>query len=140
MNVCFETFGCRLNRAEALEEEARYSAAGYRVVQSHADADTIVIRACSVTARAQQECEHLIRHLERKYPTKKLVVTGCIHPSARHPAPPLPKMADVAVPNRTARAYLKVQDGCSGKCSFCIVPQFRGESSSVPFSTLLIWI
>ena len=29
MKVCFETFGCRLNRAEALDQEAEYLAAGW---------------------------------------------------------------------------------------------------------------
>ncbi|MCS7189290.1 MAG: tRNA (N(6)-L-threonylcarbamoyladenosine(37)-C(2))-methylthiotransferase MtaB [Bacteroidia bacterium] len=30
------------------------------------------------------------------------------------------------------RAFLKVQDGCDYKCSFCIVPQARGPSRSLP--------
>jgi threonylcarbamoyladenosine tRNA methylthiotransferase MtaB len=29
-----------------------------------------------------------------------------------------------------ARAYLKVQDGCNEKCTYCIVPQLRGRSRS----------
>ncbi len=31
--------------------------------------------------------------------------------------------------NRT-RAYVKIQDGCSGKCSYCIIPSVRGKSRS----------
>lgn len=31
-----------------------------------------------------------------------------------------------------SRAYLKIQDGCDYRCSFCIVPRVRGRSSSVP--------
>jgi threonylcarbamoyladenosine tRNA methylthiotransferase MtaB len=30
------------------------------------------------------------------------------------------------------RAYLKVQDGCSSFCSYCIVPRARGRSRSLP--------
>ena len=30
-----------------------------------------------------------------------------------------------------------MQDGCAGKCTFCIVPKFRGESKSVGFTALL---
>lgn len=33
---------------------------------------------------------------------------------------------------RRSRAYLKVQDGCNYRCSFCIVPSVRGRSVSVP--------
>ncbi len=32
---------------------------------------------------------------------------------------------------RRSRAYLKIQDGCDLRCSFCIVPQVRGRSSSL---------
>ncbi|MCA9807121.1 MAG: tRNA (N(6)-L-threonylcarbamoyladenosine(37)-C(2))-methylthiotransferase MtaB [Cyanobacteria bacterium HKST-UBA06] len=38
--------------------------------------------------------------------------------------------------NRT-RASLKIQDGCDYKCSYCIIPQARGLSRSVPAATLL---
>ncbi len=146
MKVCFETFGCRLNRAEALEEEAKYLARGWERTESHADAHLIVVRGCSVTARAQRDCERLVDHLKRKYPFKRILVTGCL-PSADksyivkerillssgrtdHSASP-------PVPTRTARAYLKVQDGCNGACTFCIVPKFRGPAKSVPWFDVL---
>ena len=34
-------------------------------------------------------------------------------------------------PGRT-RAFLKIQDGCSARCSYCIVPAARGPSRSMP--------
>ena len=150
VKVCFETFGCRLNRAEALEEEARYLAAGWTLTKNHAEADWIVVRGCSVTARAQADCEKLVKHLKRKYPAKRVIVQGCLKEASPTVARRLPKDAprnilerklaevtDVPVPTRTARAYLKVQDGCSGKCTFCIVPSFRGKSTSVPFAQVM---
>jgi threonylcarbamoyladenosine tRNA methylthiotransferase MtaB len=30
------------------------------------------------------------------------------------------------------RAYLKIQDGCNADCSYCVVPQVRGPSRSLP--------
>lgn len=148
MKVCFETFGCRLSRAEALEDEAKYLARGWTRTESHAEADLIVVRGCSVTARAQRDCERLIEHIRGKYPLKRVLVTGCL-PSAKkdytlrtfaartvRPGDPNSPTSS-PVPTRTARAYLKVQDGCSGKCAFCIVPQFRGKATSVPFGEVL---
>ena len=144
MKVCFETFGCRLNRAEALDQEAEYLAAGWELTDSHSDADIIVVRGCSVTRRAQRECEHLIAHIRKKYPLKRLLIEGCLATShtakiaVQHALGALHKTTDVVpVPTRTARAYLKVQDGCAGKCSFCIVPKFRGQSTSVDFGSVL---
>ena len=36
-----------------------------------------------------------------------------------------------------SRAFLKVQDGCSSFCSYCIVPYTRGPSRSYPLSQIL---
>ena len=152
MKVCFETFGCRLNRAEALQEEAEYLARGWEPTDSHADAQLIVVRGCSVTARAQRDCERLVEHIRRKYPFKRVIETGCL-PSAKkdyflkkpgssrigpgsNRVDPSPTLND-PIPTRTARAYLKIQDGCSGHCTFCIVPKFRGPSVSIPFDDVL---
>jgi len=138
MNVFFETFGCRLNRAEALEEEARYLAAGFVRVEKASEADVAVVRGCSVTARAQRDCERRIDHLRARHPGLHVVVTGCLdtRTSDFHPPATVRAVTD-ALPLSTARAYLKVQDGCSGKCTFCIVPSFRGASRSEPFSEVL---
>jgi threonylcarbamoyladenosine tRNA methylthiotransferase MtaB len=37
------------------------------------------------------------------------------------------------IPGR-GRAFLKIQDGCSQHCSYCIVPQARGPSRSLPMN------
>ena len=143
MKVCFETFGCRLNRAEALDQEAEYLADGWKLTSSHSDADLIIVRGCSVTRRAQRDCEHLIAHIRKKYPNKRLLVEGCLATSrtekiaVRHAPVQASGKSSLPVPTRTARAYLKVQDGCSGKCTFCIVPKFRGKSSSIDFDAIL---
>ena len=147
MKVCFETFGCRLNKAEALQMEADYLSRGWESTDEHGAADLFVVRGCSVTARAQRECERMISHLRRHYPMVPIRVCGCISDkSAKAPTqasakPPKTQRAAVGerdpVPMRTSRAYLKVQDGCSGACTFCIVPQFRGKSASVPFTEVM---
>lgn len=140
MKVCFDTFGCRLSRAESLQMEADYTAAGWEVVKTHADADLVVVRGCSVTQRAERDTLALIAHLKRKYPLLKVLPVGCVRlPEGKKCVVPenfLVKPSG-AVPTSTSRAYLKVQDGCSGSCTFCIVPQFRGKSVSVPFEDVL---
>ena len=142
MNICFETFGCRLNRAETLEDQARCLAKGHRIVQAHADADMIVIRGCSVTAKAQRDCEKLIEHLRERYPAKRLFLTGCIANAKKLDISVISRSVEMPakkapVPTATARAYLKVQDGCSCGCTFCIVPKFRGAPTSVPFTEVI---
>lgn len=142
MNICFDTFGCRLNRAEALDDEARSLAKGHKIVDFHAEADLIVVRGCSVTARAQRDCESLIAHIQEKYPAKRIFVTGCLPNAKKLDISALSRRGgeekcETPVPVRTARAYLKVQDGCSRGCTFCIVPKFRGAPVSVPFGEVV---
>ena len=37
----------------------------------------------------------------------------------------------------SVRAPVKIQDGCSFRCAYCIVPDARGEPKSVPFSDVV---
>ena len=170
MKVAFVTFGCRLNRAESLDLEARYRAAGHEIIdlggprpvaaeepvtggpRSYAAGtpDLILVRGCSVTAKAQRDCEKAIAHLRTQFPTAEVRPIGCL-PNAG-PVPtigPVPQknMGKIpgtgpknlgSVPMQTSRAYLKIQDGCNGKCSFCIVPYFRGTPVSVPFREIMV--
>ncbi len=51
----------------------------------------------------------------------------------RRERPPIAALEPATAPPRT-RPLLAVQDGCDLACSFCIVPQVRGRSRSVPLS------
>ncbi len=151
MKVAFVTFGCRLNRAESLDLEARYRAAGHEIIdlggpRSRAATipDLILVRGCSVTAKAQRDCEKAIAHLRIRFPTSEIRPLGCL-PNAQTGTPnPQPTTHNsqlttpALVPTSTSRAYLKIQDGCSGKCTFCIVPHFRGAPVSVPFDEITV--
>ena len=39
--------------------------------------------------------------------------------------------------NERTRPNLKVQDGCDNRCSFCVIPQVRGNSRSLPLARIL---
>ena len=182
MRIAFVTFGCRLNRAESLDLEALMSAAGHEIIplppgSDPIDAsgattpcplgsvptclpDLIIVRGCSVTAKAQRDCEKAIEHLRRRFPNAQIAITGClpnasplpylskgsdltiprgqtpISPPIKGPDP-VPQWGQTLVPTSTSRAYLKIQDGCNGKCSFCIVPHFRGPSVSIPLADII---
>ena len=140
MTVAFVTFGCRLNRAEALELEARYVAEGWEVVRAEAPGtppDRIVVRGCAVTAKAQRDCEKAIDHLRERFPRAEILVTGCLPGAAATRDARTDPGAEVLARADVSRASLKVQDGCSGACAYCIVPRFRGPPVSRPFGDVL---
>ena len=52
----------------------------------------------------------------------------------------LKKMDDVPLVDHfsdRSRAFLQVQDGCDGRCTFCTIPELRGPSRSLPMAHIL---
>jgi len=73
MSIDLVTFGCRLNAYESEVIRAHAQAAGL----ADADADTIVVNTCAVTAEAVRQARQAIRRLKRERPGARVVVTGC---------------------------------------------------------------
>jgi threonylcarbamoyladenosine tRNA methylthiotransferase MtaB len=70
-------------------------------------------RVTVVRERAEEAAERVARELG---------ATGCVGPAPRL--------------ERT-RAFVKVQDGCTFGCSFCVIPRVRGASRSRPLDAVL---
>jgi ribosomal protein S12 methylthiotransferase len=57
--------------------------------------------------------------------------------------PPVPNRYVDLVPEQALRltpkhyAYLKISEGCNNRCSFCIIPQIRGDLASRPIASVL---
>ena len=41
------------------------------------------------------------------------------------------------VPGQQTRPNLKIQEGCGNRCTFCVIPQTRGHSKSLPHAVVL---
>ncbi|MDG2372869.1 MAG: tRNA (N(6)-L-threonylcarbamoyladenosine(37)-C(2))-methylthiotransferase MtaB [Paracoccaceae bacterium] len=65
----FSTMGCRLNSYETEAMRKLTSEAGLE--------NSIVINTCAVTAEAVRKSRQEIRRLRRKFPSSKVIVTGC---------------------------------------------------------------
>jgi len=63
-------------------------------------------------------------------------VQGSLTPSGCHlPDPNLTAMQDAAAPRllcSAQTAYLKIAEGCSRHCTYCIIPKLRGKQKSQP--------
>lgn len=73
----FHTFGCKLNFAETSTIAAELEKRGIRRISADESPDFIIINSCSVTEEADKKCRQYIRSINRRFPSAKIVVTGC---------------------------------------------------------------
>lgn len=155
------TLGCRANQADSARLRAILLGAGMVERPFGESVDYPIVNTCTVTAEADRKSRQEISKALRFSPQSKAVVaTGCgtamrgglgkvsgavllLPPDKRESilalldADACPGREDIALANRTARALLKVQDGCDQFCTFCIVPYVRGRSKSVPIDKVV---
>jgi threonylcarbamoyladenosine tRNA methylthiotransferase MtaB len=133
---------------------------------SHRDADVIIVNTCTVTGRSAASSRKAVKSFRKDNPGALIIVTGCaaqIDPgqfaaidncmvvgnSSKESLPELVKglqpshrtdraiFPSEASRGRRTRAFLKVQDGCDNRCTYCIVPKARGSSRSQPRETVV---
>ena len=136
-------------------------AAGYAVVSSVAEADVAVFNSCAVTADAEADLRQSVRRAARENHRLRSVVMGCAAsldrgalralPTVAHTIPgadleavaaalDLPPSAALNVMTRaqgSARALLRIQDGCDEHCTFCATTMARGSARSRPVPLLI---
>jgi threonylcarbamoyladenosine tRNA methylthiotransferase MtaB len=131
VNTCTVTGDAARAARQAIRRAAR-DAPGARIVAAGCHAElcagelaTLPGVAVVVGARDGEGLAHVVRD----------VIATCVdEPAERSGAAPFP--AGMVPPpevelRRRARPILKVQDGCSARCSYCIVPRARGPGRSL---------
>jgi len=141
--------GCKVSQTDAQDVRERLVGDGH--VEA-ASPDVAIVNTCCVTHEAVRKSRQAARRAART--AGRVYVTGCaanlagdafagLPPNVR--VVPLPSertaafvagdvgavgcvRADVGLDR--VRAFVKVQDGCSFSCSFCVIPQVRGASRS----------
>ena len=76
-SVAIHTHGCKLNQADSSQLARQFLAAGYRLVDSPADADVFVLNTCTITTTADAKARQALRAARRKNPDAFIVATGC---------------------------------------------------------------
>lgn len=162
--VWFHTFGCKANQYDSERMRQELEARGARVASESADAGVAVVNTCTVTNQADADARALIRRLRRANPEIRIVVAGCSAALQSDRYAEMPEI-DAVVPGqdpvqvsaaagifglpgsqgpgllqlnrRGTRAWLKIQDGCDRKCSFCATRLARGASRSRPAAEIV---
>ncbi|MFO7650993.1 MAG: radical SAM protein [bacterium] len=141
------TAGCRLNQSESDALRAQLRRQGIAVVEEPAQADTVYVNTCTVTAAADRSSLQLVHRAARS--GARVVVLGCLAEREPGRVTGLAGVAEVwdnarkqaelagAVPEPArSRALLKVQDGCARRCAYCVVSGLRGPERSVPVAAV----
>ena len=144
--------GCKVSHTDAHEVRERLLRDGH-AEQSHDDgAEVAVVNTCCVTNEAVRKSRQAAARASRTH--RRVYVTGCAANLAADAFAGLPaNVTVVARPSEETpgfvagdvgaigcvrsepgldrvRAFVKIQDGCSFSCNFCVIPLVRGRSRS----------
>ena len=163
MKVYLSFVGCKLNLAEMEALGRDLQALGASLVDTPEEADLCIFNSCTVTATAAGKSRRHVRQLVRRAPRAQIVVTGCHATQAPEDLTALsPRVLAVGNPHKEeilayvrarmgaiqaarverrrglrTRAFVKVQDGCDNRCTYCVVRIARGPQHSRPLEAVL---
>ena len=168
MKVYLDSVGCRLNQSEIESYARQFRAAGHELVASPAEADLVVINTCAVTAAAASDSRQKVRLAARLGGREIVVTGcwSTLDPQAAASLPrvvqvvpnlekdnlvanllqlpaevfDLEPVARQPVPGARlrTRAFIKVQDGCDNRCTFCVTTLARGAARSRSIAQVLV--
>lgn len=160
MKVYLDMVGCRLNQAELESIAMQFRQAGHTLTSELSQADLVVVNSCLVTASAASDSRQKVRQAHRASSAQIILtgcwatlnpaeaaslygVSRVISNQDKDALVPLVlglpgeelthhKASRAPIPgSRTrTRAFIKVQDGCDNRCTYCITTLARGPSRS----------
>jgi threonylcarbamoyladenosine tRNA methylthiotransferase MtaB len=143
--------GCKVSHTDAHEVRERLLRDGHVERRQEDGADVAVVNTCCVTHEAVRKSRQAAARAARTH--RRVYVTGCganlgdafaglpanvtVVPRRSEETPAFIAGAVGALGCTQAdarldrvRAFVKIQDGCSFKCNFCVIPFVRGPSRS----------
>jgi threonylcarbamoyladenosine tRNA methylthiotransferase MtaB len=144
--------GCKVSHTDAHEVRERLLGDGHLERPHHSGADVAVVNTCCVTHEAVRKSRQAAARAARTH--ERVYVTGCAANLSGDAFAGLPSNVTVVArrseetPALVAgdvgalgcvqadarldriRAFVKIQDGCSFSCNFCVIPLVRGASRS----------
>jgi threonylcarbamoyladenosine tRNA methylthiotransferase MtaB len=160
LKAAFNAIGCKLNQYEIQSMAESLEPYGFQSVPFSDKADLYIINTCTVTGKADYTSRQMVRRALRKNPSARVIVTGCyaeLEPEQnrnlgdtvavidnKHKAD-IPRIVlsmfgidsheslcgkPITRMNGHSRAFIKIQEGCREKCSYCIIWKARGKPVS----------
>ena len=161
------SLGCPKALVDSERIVTRLRVEGYEIVGDYAGADVVLVNTCGFLDSARAESLEAIGEalnengrvvvtgclgkeaelIRSSYPDV-LAITGphqyeqvmeAIHDALPPVHDPFQDLVPEAGLRLTPRhyAYLKISEGCNNRCSFCIIPQLRGDLASRPLAQVM---
>lgn len=161
------TLGCRVNQYESDAIEERLVKEGFEMVPFGEKCDVVIINTCTVTAESDRKSRQHIRRAHSFSPEASIIVTGCfahVAPEQVKSIEGVSAIADNKNKNlisalakelasgeaaandageltiskaKRARCHIKIEDGCTKRCAYCIIPSARGNVVSKDPETVI---
>lgn len=159
--VALVNIGCKVNQAELDELALDLSRAGVEIARFPEEADICILNTCTVTGESDRKCRKAVNSLLSRgarlvvagcfaqrfreelkdrpgvlavldNPEKRDWFYRIMEILERHPCRERKMIGKSEGLSRfRTRGFLKIQEGCSRFCSYCIVPMVRGRERSV---------
>ncbi len=143
--------GCKVSFTDAQAVRERLLSDGHLETEATGTADIAVVNTCCVTTEAVSKSRQAASRAARTH--RRVYVTGCgarlagafsglpdnlsviARPSEETAAAVAGDVGAIACVQADARlertrAFVKIQDGCSFACAFCVIPLVRGATRS----------
>src|SRR6266516_989547 len=144
--------GCKVSHTDAHDVRERLLGDGHVERPAEDGADVAVVNTCCVTHEAVRKSRQAATRAARTH--RRVYVTGCAANLAADAFAGLPENVTVVARRSEetpafvagdvgaigcvradarldrVRAFVKIQDGCSFSCNFCVIPLVRGASRS----------
>ncbi len=165
--VSFVSLGCPKALVDSERILTQLRAEGYEIARKHDGADLVVVNTCGFLDSARTEsldaigtamkengkvivtgCMGATPELIREKHPNVFAITGpqaneSVMAAVHEAAPPAHDPVTDLVPPQGVKltprhyAYLKISEGCNNRCTFCIIPDLRGDLVSRPAADVL---
>ena len=149
MNVYIKAFGCKVNQYDAQVIAEAFTLSGWERVETPSDSQLCIVAGCGVTLAGEAKAWRFAAKLARGEKHPRVMLAGCAAKTGRGRRRPagftvvetlweiidlfhLPVPPGISRFDGHTRAFVKIQDGCSASCAYCVIHKIRGPLWSKP--------
>lgn len=163
--IAIVNLGCSKNQVDGERILHLFTASGYSHTENLDEADIIIVNTCAFIREAKEEAIETIlesAHYKKSAKCSKLIVSGCFSEQYRNEVKGKFPEVDLWVgvndwneifenqfgslnhsefkrelSEPISTQYLKIAEGCSHRCAYCVIPTIRGPFKSRTPQTII---